>query len=161
MPFGNANERGAWAVGTTYAIDDVVGYDGVTYMAVAASTGVNPSGDSSNTYWAEIALSGSEADIPGQESALGQTAIRNAVVLNESAYSANYGDVVFATVTTAILLPAPAEAAEIEVISNGASITATVSAPTGSLVNGVASVTVTTQYTKKTFRSDGFNWFAA
>lgn len=152
----NPNARGAWAVGTTYAANDTVSYENQAWVANAASTGVAPGSDA-GVSWTAYAASGVDAD---SILAAHQDTISNAITV-AAAYTASDGDCVFATATCTITLPAPGEAAVVEVISNGASITATVAAPTGSLVNGAASVTVTTQYTKKTFRSDGFNWFAA
>ena len=150
-----ANERGAWAVGTTYAAYDVVDFDGYKYGCNSASTGNDPSGDTAQTYWTVISA---ELGVPDPTG-------KNAVLLNESAYTAVDGDTIFASVNTTITLPLPNATGDngaIVVISNGGSITATVAAPAGgSTVNGSASVTVTTQYTRKTFYSDGFNWFAA
>ena len=146
-----ANERGAWASGTAYAASDVVDYDGFKYECIATCTGVDPAGDN-GTYWVVVS---SEQPAPD--------AVGTTVVLNEAAYTARFGDTIFATANTTITLPAPQEGQpRVKVVSNGASITATVAAPAGgSTVNGTTSVTVTTQYTAKTFETDGFNWFTA
>ncbi len=159
-PLGNANDRGAWAVGTAYALNDVVTYENRKFVCVNASgsTGNDPSGDSANTYWQEFAVTGADADEQGGFAAL--STAKRIVPLNETTYTANDGDVIIATVTTAITSPPSVEGAYFEVISNGASITATVTPATGT-VNGASTVTVTTQYTKKTFRCDGTNWFAS
>lgn len=158
MPLGNANPRGAWAVGTAYAPNDTVTYEGRSFVCMASSTGNDPLGDEGSVFWAEFESGGPGSDMPGGE--LMQSVVHRAVQLNEATYTAAAGDVIFAAVTTAITLPPASDAGVVEVISVGASITATVAPATG-LVNGAASVTVTTQYTKKTFRSDGFAWFAA
>jgi len=151
MPPNTANLRGAWAVGTTYNASDEVAYDGFLYECLATCTGVSPAGDN-GTYWTIVA---SEGAIPDNRQP-------QDIILTESTYAAQYGDTIFATVNCTITLPAPAEGQlDIKVISDGASITATVAAPTGSTVNGTTSVTVTTEYTKKSFVSDGFNWYGA
>lgn len=147
--YDDANERGAWAVGTAYSTYDVIEFEGQSYEAVQGSTGVDPSGDSANTYWTPVAK---EAPLPSQTA--------GTVALNEATYTARNGDVIIATVNTTITLPAPSVNGKIVVISNGASITATVAAPTSYTVNGAASVTVTTQYTRKEFYSDGYTWLA-
>lgn len=157
MAVNTANLRGGWAIGTAYALYDVVDYDGYKYECVNASgsTGNEPAGDTAGTYWTLIASDGAIPDPTG----------KNAVILNEATYSAAFGDVIFALATTTISLPVPIPEGDngcIIVISNGASITATVQpASTAATVNGTTSVTVTTQYTRKTFYTDGFNWFAA
>jgi hypothetical protein len=152
MGVNTANLRGPWAVGTAYAQYDVVDFEGYKYECINASgsTGNDPSGDTVGTYWALIASDGNL--VPGTG---------HFIALNEATYQAVNGDVVLTTVTGAVTLPAPQIGAKVDVISNGASITCTVTAPAGSLVNGAASVTVTTQYTKKAFYSDGTNWFGA
>jgi hypothetical protein len=123
-----------------------------------ATTGNSPEGDSSNTYWQEFAVTGADADEPGGFSGLSTP--KRIVPLNEATYTAQDGDVIIASISTAITSPPAVEGAYFEVYSNGASITATITPATG-LVNGAATVTVTTQYTKKSFRCDGTNWFAA
>jgi hypothetical protein len=152
MPPNTANLRGAWAVGTAYAAGDVVTYEGYEYECVASSTGNDPAGDSANTYWVLIAGSGGTVD-----------ALNRLIGLNESTYTANYGDCIVGTANATITLPTPQIGAKVEVWSNGSSITLTVQpdATSGAKVNGTTSVTVTTQYTKKTFLCDGSNWFAA
>lgn len=47
--------RGVWAVGTAYAINDMVTYQGSTYIAVTAHTGTTPN-TSLTTPWRPIAL---------------------------------------------------------------------------------------------------------
>ena len=146
-----ANLKGAWAVGTAYIPSDVVDFEGFKYECVANSTGNDPAGDTAGTYWVLIASDGNI--VPGTGHMIG---------LNETTYQAVNGDVVITTVTGAVTLPAPQVGARVDVISNGASITCTVSpAAGGATVNGTTSVTVTTQYTKKVFYSDGTNWFAS
>lgn len=53
--------RGAYAAGTTYALDDVVTEAGTSYISMqAANTGHDPAADASNTWWAELAIAGAQ-----------------------------------------------------------------------------------------------------
>ena len=54
--------RGAWNASTSYAINDGVSQLGQSYIAVSASTGINPSGDG-GTHWQLMAASGSGGDM--------------------------------------------------------------------------------------------------
>ena len=45
--------RGAWAIGTAYAVNDVVSYNGTAYIAILAGTGQEP--DTATTYWDVLA----------------------------------------------------------------------------------------------------------
>jgi hypothetical protein len=144
-----AHLRGPWVSGTSYIAADVVSYEGYSYECIQATSSVTPGGDG-GTYWVVV------SDEPGDADPVGKF-----LELNEAAYSAVYGDEIMATVNCTITLPAPQAGAKVIVWSNGASITATVEPTAPVTVNGTTSVTVTTQYTKKTFVSDGVNWFAA
>lgn len=50
--------RRAWASGTTYAVRDAVDRNGSSFIAVQASTGVDPETDTSNIYWDHLAIEG-------------------------------------------------------------------------------------------------------
>lgn len=149
MAFETANYRGLYAAGTTYAAYDTVDYEGDRYQCVLACTGVDPAGDN-GTHWAVVAAEAGYPDGSGKY-----------VGLDEATYQAVNGDTIVGTANSTISLPAPTPGATVDVWSNGASITLTVQAVAGATVNGGASVTVTTQYTKKKFIADGTNWLAA
>ncbi len=149
MAYDTANERGPWASGTAYALYDVVEYEGYKYECINASgsTGNDPAGDTANTYWLIIGAEGTTPDPTGH----------GVVTVNEATYQAAVGDFILAATNTTITVPAPTPGGFFDVASIGASITATVS---GAVINGGVSTTVTTQYTRKHFVSDGLAWFA-
>jgi hypothetical protein len=66
------NPRGAWAIGTAYLLLDIVNYNGSSYIAVAASTGVEPDTDN-GSHWVLIAAKGAQGiqGLPGTNGAKG------------------------------------------------------------------------------------------
>ena len=50
--------RRAWAAGTAYVIRDAVDRNGSSFIAVQASTGVDPETDTTKTYWDDLAIEG-------------------------------------------------------------------------------------------------------
>jgi len=59
--------RGAWTIGSTYAIGDTVSESGNSYIAIAGSTAEDPATDvgsgTSGTYWALLAKKGDDGDV--------------------------------------------------------------------------------------------------
>jgi collagen triple helix repeat protein len=59
--------RGAWNIGSTYAIGDTVSESGNSYIAIAAGTAEDPATDvgsgTSGTYWALLAKKGDTGDV--------------------------------------------------------------------------------------------------
>ncbi len=51
------NWQGAYAGGTAYAVDDVVSYNGTSYVCILASTGNLPT---NATYWSVMAQGGTD-----------------------------------------------------------------------------------------------------
>ena len=52
--------KGAYNAGTAYAIDDVVSYNGSSYVCILASTGNLPT---NTTYWNVMSSKGTDADL--------------------------------------------------------------------------------------------------
>ena len=50
--------RRTWAVGTAYVLHDAVDRNGSSFIAVQASTGVDPETDTTKTYWDDLAIEG-------------------------------------------------------------------------------------------------------
>jgi Collagen triple helix repeat (20 copies) len=65
--------RGAWNIGSTYAIGDTVSESGNSYIAIAAATAEDPATDvgsgTSGTYWALLAKKGDAGDVGATGSA--------------------------------------------------------------------------------------------
>ncbi len=65
--------RGAWNIGSTYAIGDTVSESGNSYIAIAAGTAEDPATDvglgTSGTYWALLAKKGDAGDVGATGSA--------------------------------------------------------------------------------------------
>jgi hypothetical protein len=85
--------RGAWGSGSTYAVNDVVSYNGSSYLAIQASTNQNPS--TQTAYWLVLAAKGDAGTgissitagtglSGGTITTSGTIAIDNAVVLTVS-----------------------------------------------------------------------------
>lgn len=62
--------RGAWSSGATYAVNDVVSYNGSSYLAIQASTNQNPA--SATSYWLVLASKGDTGtgDVSGPASSV-------------------------------------------------------------------------------------------
>jgi hypothetical protein len=62
--------RGAWGSGSTYAVNDVVSYNGSSYLAIQASTNQQP--DTQTAYWLVLAAKGDtgSGDVTGPASSV-------------------------------------------------------------------------------------------
>jgi hypothetical protein len=62
--------RGAWGSGSTYAVNDVVSYNGSSYLAIQASTNQQP--DTQTAYWLVLAAKGDtgSGDVSGPASSV-------------------------------------------------------------------------------------------
>jgi hypothetical protein len=62
--------RGAWGSGSTYAVNDVVSYNGSSYLAIQASTNQQP--DTQTAYWLVLAAKGDTGagDVSGPASSV-------------------------------------------------------------------------------------------
>ena len=62
--------RGAWGSGSTYAVNDVVSYNGSSYLAIQASTNQNPA--TQTAYWLVLAAKGDtgSGDVTGPASSV-------------------------------------------------------------------------------------------
>jgi hypothetical protein len=117
------NWMGAWAAGTSYAVDDAVEYDGSSYIATSANIRRLPS--RSPASWGTLAAQGS----PGQAGTDGTTILNGSSRPPTSAFGVARGDFYLDTATDVLWGPAVISCASRKCSANWGNGTKLVGAP--------------------------------
>lgn len=140
--------RSTWSSSNSYAINDVVAYQGSSYIATAASTSSSPQNPATAVaYWAVLAAQGTKLT----------------ATVQSAAYSAVVNDLVLANALSAaftVTLPTgPAANGVITVKKTDASANVVTVVPGGSAtIDGDANLLLTAQGASATMQYDGTNW---